>query len=406
MTVVSLLNIGNPATNPLSAKNLGNDLTALASAGLTAQVNALVLERQQRVDPFNTDPLLSTTLQYQQDQMRRSASYVLSRLMRDMIQNIADASAATALVSALRSTLSQQQATFSTGPKAAAQLIDATAKEFTTYHQDASDLAQALEREVQNVQASQAQITTLIEKRVQGLDGPDGSIAKTIAGIDTTKTAIETDLQNLVKSASDIGAAVKQLVTGVLTTFDLANTPDKPADDKDKKADPEAKDKAADKTRPAITPKEAREAGDNAFPVESVGAITDGTSGVSAAVQSFKNNNAQLANLYQQLAQQQATLAIATAVGVQINAYAAALRTMAAMAGNVEKSWAEITAGYESVAETLQASADPADVHLLSTDLAAAYTISWQRLPGRLDPIRVALTSSNATIPNIGLLAA
>jgi uncharacterized phage infection (PIP) family protein YhgE len=123
-------------------------------------------------------------------------------------------------------------------------------------------------------------------------------------------------------------------------------------------------------------------------------------------VQSFNNNNTQLAKLYQQLYQQQATLALATAIGVQINAYATALSSMAAMAGNVEKSWAQISAGFESVAETLQQSSDPADVDLLNTDLAAAYSISWQRLPGRLDPIRVALTSSNATIPNIGLLAA
>ncbi len=405
MTTAALFAVTDAAKNPLSAKQLGSDLETLAALSLTVQANALVLQRQVRVDPFAGDPLLSTNLQTLQDRMRRSATYFLNRLLPDMIGGVADATAAASLVLSLKTTLGEPLATAdndSAARRAAAGLLEAVTDELDRYSDGSSTLALALEREASSVEGASSELTAAVEERIRQLDGPDGAIAKTQAGVTTTQDAIEADLQAVVTGAKDIGSAVKSLVTGILTTFGLGSSPDKP--DPAKPTDDKPADDADDTTTAVRAGGEQEVA---PFPVESIGAVSDGVSGYTAAMHKFGTDNATLARLYQQLYQQRATLAVAAAVRVQVDCYARALRAMAAAAADVEKSWAEIRSGFATFQQDVLGAADPAsEISLLTTTLAVAINTSWSRLPGRIGPIRSALVGYAGAIPSVGPLAA
>src|SRR5690606_9548856 len=133
---------------------------------------------------------------------------------------------------------------------------------------------------------------------------------------------------------------------GILTTIGLGkdNEKDKEKDNQkdgtsggsstkpDSAKPAEVKAKANDKSsgqkdskKPAASQAQDSASEESSFPVESIDAVSDGVSKMSQAMQQFTANNAKLADLYQQVSQTSAVLAVARAVGDQVASYAASL---------------------------------------------------------------------------------
>lgn len=70
----------------LSAETLTRRIEILAGTGLAMQLNALVVERQLRIDAFPDDPVLAAQAREQQDRVKRDAKNTLSRLMPDFLR--------------------------------------------------------------------------------------------------------------------------------------------------------------------------------------------------------------------------------------------------------------------------------------------------------------------------------
>jgi hypothetical protein len=424
MTTVSIESAVDPGSNPLSAKSLAIDVEGIVAASLVAQAQALVLMRQADAAPFTRNPTLANTLRTHQDRMRRGADYFLNGLMPDVVKSATNADGAATLMAALAPSLAQVEGSDRDRRAAAGQLVAAVDETFVGYLQDATELAEAFNREAAAFEASRQEFAAMLEARIHKLEGPDGAIAKTRGKITTARDAIEADLQAIVSDAQNIGAGIKKIVTGILTTFDMAaksdgkkpaasdggdaegvdlpddSAPAKPADKADKTA--------ADDKKPApMTAEQTEEAADKTFPVEGVGAVTAGAEGVESSVTQFRADNAALATLYQHLGRQSALLAICTVVHDQINDYAKMLRAGAAAAAKVEQTWQQVRGGLQSELAAMQEAADPSAVTQTVTTLSrAAMNTSWSRLSQRMQRIRGALTGHAGLVPSVGQLAA
>lgn len=392
MSTVNLVSL-EQNSQLLSTKTLPSDLTNLASAAVLTQANALVLMRQADATGLPDLNGLTTVMTHQQGVMRDHANYYLDRLLPDTIRVFSDASAAASLFTAARSVLLPMMDTLDSAPGArsqAEQMAETLASSLDNWLDNAKDAASELEREATQVERAQARLDAAVQATIQTLDGEDGQIAKTNASIVALRQSIEVNLQNVVMGGKDIGDGVKSLVTGVLTTIGLGKSETPPSGGAGK-TDPK---KPAPKADPKA--KESGEEDGEAFPVESIDAVSDGVGKVSEAMQKFQADNAALAALYQKMAQLNSLLAVARAIGDQVHGYAASLRDAATTAGVVVRT---ISAVQSSVAQFANDIGDP---NSMVTTLVAALNAgnsNWNRLNAAVLPIRQTLAGTGTLIP-------
>ncbi len=369
------------ATGALDPLTLADDVERLVATGIAAQARALALTRQQDAATFVPDKALASRIRDAQEQVGESTAYFLDRLLPDLIGSLADADGAAGLVDGLGKTIARldtaEQVPVVTG---------AVVTEFDAYRTKSQLLTTALTAAAGRAEAKVAVLAGVLQTEITALDGPDGAIAKTRAGIAATVKALDDDVNAVVTQAKAVGSGVKgfltdkvKFATGILTDFGGKDT-----------TAPKAGEKPKDTGKKfSVTGIDVERAGDTGADTASSGA-----SGLETAVAAFKRDNAELATLYQGLYRLNAAMAVAAATADQVTAYAAALRLTAVAAGNVTTTWEACLARTDGAIGTRPA----VEAALIRT------TVGWADLTARLRHARSAVAGGRGLIPDVGPL--
>jgi hypothetical protein len=376
---------GTNAHGPLDPLTLAKDVTTLVSAGLVAQARALAVARQQDAAAYVSDVALAIRTRNSQEEFRTDVAYYLNRLLPDVIATLSSTAGAAALVAAL-----ETSAAGVTDEQALAGLVDATVTQFQDYQGAAADLSASLEEAAKRSADRKLDLEALLQRQIDAMDGPEGEIQKTRDAIDETTKTIGEDLAQVVKGASGIGGGVTtfltdklKLVTGILTTFGGSKEKD------GSKENGEGAEKAPEKpfTMESIDMEQTGTTGS--------GDASSGSADLGTAVGAFRAHNAELAKLFQRLARQDASVAVAAAIADQVDSFARSVSDVAAAAGAVAATWQRVADAISALGEN-----DPAG---LPRDLAKAAT-RWTALSGELTYARAAITGKRGAIPDIGTL--
>lgn len=197
---------------------------------------------------------------------------------------------------------------------------------------------------------SLAQYVTSYREALKTVEADLSAAAKqTLEEIDTLRKAINQNIASIVAGGQEIGGAVTNLIVGLLT--EISKTTPAPDPKKDK-PDPK-KDVSAEKA--------SKE--EDTFAVLAIKAVASGASKLSQAEKDLNANNDKLASAYQRLAQDKAMVAVAKAVEVQNDLFAA----MVPLSATASQ---DISISYQSIEANL--SGFSASVASVTDDVAAA----------------------------------
>jgi hypothetical protein len=381
--------------NRASPNDLITLFTELADAAVATQGGALVVERQIDltvvVDPTG---VAGAAMRLQQE-ARRGARFFLNRGLQEVGRALADGDAAVNLMRALKARLDAG----ADAPKA----IAAAGGSMERFYFGARDFAVEARRIETAAAVAAGTFDDALAAAVAELDGPEGEAAATRDAIDETERELDARLGELIANANLVGKGVKTLATYALTTLTdgaaEAKRP-KPAGatggdavgDAAKGGTPAIGDAAGD----AAKGKPKKEFAIGEFPVEGLAITAEGAEGVEAAVAAYRRASARLGTLYQRLAQVDALLAAAAAIGGQARAFAAVARRVADAADALATSWGVIVGGMSALAaDAIRNAADGPDLDAALADLGAAAP-QWTRLSQRLRRLEAALAGATA----------
>lgn len=383
------------ATSELAPANLRATLTNLTQTTFVGQGNSMVLQRQvvlnaitenqDLVDKIRRIKALQTTL-------KDNSAYYLDQILPRVIHGVTDASA----VYNLYQSLKQQVDESSSKPidqQVMASMLNAILDRIEEKLQSAKDLRELATDQATVLKKQNTDFQTLIAELDKLLGGSETSlIAQTQKEIATVKQNIDQNINDIVKNAKEIGAGVKDLVTNILTTITSSKGGDKTDD---KKSDDKSGDDSGGKKGDDVEL--------DPFPVEAVGAVSEGASGVDDAVAALHRNNKKLEQLYQSLAQLNALLSVSRAVGDQVSNYETSISRITDTADSVVSSWQTVEANYRQVIATLGKDGDVGAVTALVNEAANPWKYLHQRLleledvlngSGNLFPPQVKLTQT------------
>jgi len=377
---------GTKGYGPLDPLTLAKDVTMLVSAGLVAQARALAVARQQDAAGYVTDVALAIRTRNSQEEFRTDVAHYLNRLLPDVIAALSSTAGAAALVGALETAVAGV-----TDEQLLAGLLNAALTQIQDYQSTAADLSNSLEEAAKRTEDRKLGLESLLQRQIDALDGDDGKIQQTKDGIGEASKAAGEDLTRVVSAAGAIGGGVTtfltdkfKLVTGMLTTF--GNDPKEKKKDAGDDEDSE-KDAGTPFTLESIDMEQTGTTGS--------GEASKGSSGLGAAVADFRQHNAKLAELFHQLAAQNASVAVAVAIADQVDAFARSVYGVAAAAGAVADTWQRLADAITALGEE--------EPGALPRDLGKAAP-RWTALSGELSYARMAIAGKRGAIPDVGPL--
>lgn len=403
----------------ISAERIGIGLEELARAAIITQVNALLLLRQPRVDLFGADQELSAKLRSEQEAFARVAGYYLSRLHPNIVQRVSDADAARNLFVSAAGVLQQRLV----GPRGdvsqdpgtgGADVVNALKTQMSAYRNGAKELCRLVASDLAEVELHNKSVSDLVQARIRQLDGADGALAATQAAITKAEADRAKHLDEMVSKARNVGDALKKLATGFFEIF-VPKSDEKPKTPSSTPKPTDSEPKPSGSSTPKPTDSDPKPSGsapkpstatkpetggdgkkDTSFAVEAITAGQGGMEGHIAAERALIEDNKKIALLYQQLAEQGQSLAIAKAIGSQIGTYASALRAMSASCDAYVKTWDDVVTGLDAFkAEVTRVAASAAEAKTLRDGLVNDVLPTWKRLEDHTRPIRDAFTGAD-----------
>ena len=406
-------------TTGIGALALMQAVEAVARSGQLVQVRALVVERQPYVADFVADERQAGALKDQQAQLRAQAGACLNELVPAVIGGIAELQQAAALLHAIKG--EAEGAGAALDADAARALVGAVRDAAEAGRDHGQQLKAQAGRILQAVRPTVDSIEADFAAYADTLADDDGEIERLKTEIDEVSAGMTAAVQATVDAGKDIGKGAKKIVTWFTSLFSFAEpeapeSPEpepvrKPPKDKDATSatadDDEpagghaagerdaarGKSRETDKpgkagkpvkpARPRIVPSKS----DKPFPAETIGEISDKTTGIVDARSDLNRLATRLQELYQLMYLAERALGVIGVVRRQGADLLAALQAADAAATALAAAWVDLAAKC----------ADAAERGVVPIDA------SWQRLGARVDVLSRAYVEVPADMPRLNL---
>lgn len=387
----------NAKTNPIGTQNLEVTYLQAADSFLTAQLYANVILSQPNLDISQLDPGLATLINAFQGRMSRSANFFLTNLMPAFISSATDGYNFGAVVNAGFSIgIADISGAYSSSAAAknASALVAGIANQADTVSVNANSFNASFSAGEKSINTYSAQYNESLNKAIAQL----GSNAQQIvANIDELKEAIAQNIADIVEGGKEVGSAVSQLGTGLLTTITGAaqdpgeekQDPDAAGPDETEKKEKTKDPKKKDDPKPG---KDEDDEPDVEFAVQAIQAGISGETKASAAMLALNANNVKLAAAYQLLAQENVLVTIAKVTQVQNQLFLDAFNQVGLSIHDLNTEWADVDAAYSNFENQLSSVQSQAEATGYATEAQGAKTL-WNALIGQLNYIKTLLTA-------------
>jgi Bacillus haemolytic enterotoxin (HBL) len=292
--------------------------TATNSIMLLSMYSDMVLEQVALDLGSSVDAGLAYQIQVYQTQMKLQARSVAQVFTPSFIAAVSDAQNYCSLWSATSETVLPAL----TGPDSTPGDLSSVAGAFQTLgktagtcNQNVAALSSSLKTYKQQLDNA---LTPLQSAVTTAISSMSDSAKALLSNIDTLNASIQQNIQDIVAGADKVGTATSELLTGILTTISGAKQDPKKGGDK-------GGDKGKDGDGPAKSNETAGTDGGGGgdkplptdFAVTSIQGASQGSAETAQARADLNFNNVNLAAAYQQLAADNALIAVAKVVLVQ-----------------------------------------------------------------------------------------
>lgn len=361
----------------LSPGSLKDNIFQLGSDTLRAQGQSLVILRQIPLNILDDALNIAEDVANHQRTVVSFSNFYLNTIQPKAIQRITDASGLTNLINAIQIVNAGTSDDQVNVIKAVINMID-------EYRIKDSDFIEQLKVFSKNTNNELATFRKEIEDLINNLEGDTGAINQAKQAIADTSAMLDKNIQEIIDNSNVIGDGIKDLVTYALTiiTSSSSKTPEK------EKSGDEKAEKKDDKKEDEFDP----------FPVESIGAVSGGVSGVSEAVAAYRKNLKNIGVLYQELAELNALLSALTAIEEQSSSYSSMIDSILTDVENYDQSMKSISDNYSSAIDALNSS------ELSVKDFEALLKDSikyWNNLRSNISEIESALAGKGQLFPQV-----
>lgn len=372
-------------TTALTANQLGTynlEETYLTSANdvIVGQLYSNLILAQPSLDVTKIDPGLATLVGAYQSRMQTTALFYITKLLPSFITTVDAGANFEALVNTALATDKTAIEHIAQDEEAAQHV----AKVFATLSTEASSVGVGVNSLKVSYNTGQKAIGTFATDYDAALTKAIGLLSDSAkqlsAEIDALQAAIAQNIQDIVAGSEEVGSAVTQLGTGIITT--IAGTLKEPGSD--------GKDngKNGDKNKPSNNEQPSVE-----FAVEAIQASTSGQTKVSAAGHALNANNAELAAAYQAMAEENALIAIAKVIQVQNQLFLNALTQLSPGINELVIAWSSISTAYATVGQQVKQGVTQAEADDLIAEVRQAQ-MQWQALAVQLTFVKQFMTGT------------
>lgn len=361
----------------LSPGSLKDNIFQLGSDTLRAQGQSLVILRQIPLNILDDALNIAEDVANHQRTVVSFTNFYLNTIQPKAIQRITDASGLTNLINAIQIVNAGTSDDQVNVIKAVINMID-------EYRIKDSDFIEQLKVFSKNTKNELATFRKEIEDLINNLEGDTGAINQAKQAIADTSAMLDKNIQEIIDNSNVIGDGIKDLVTYALT---IITSPSSKTPEKEKSGDEKA-EKKDDKKEDEFDP----------FPVESIGAVSGGVSGVSEAVAAYRKNLKNIGILYQELAELNALLSALTAIEEQSSSYSSMIDSILTDVENYDQSMKSISDNYSSAIDALNSS------ELSVKDFEALLKDSikyWNNLRSNISEIESALAGKGQLFPQV-----
>ena len=361
----------------LTPVSLKDNIVQLGSDTLRAQGQSLVLLRQVPLNIIDDALNIAEDTANHQRTVNSFANFYLNTIQPKAIGVITDVSALTNLIKALQVVKVVEVPDLE-------NLIKSILNRIDDFRLKNSDYIEQLSLFSKNSTNELATFKKEIEDVIASLEGDTGAISQAKEAISQTSAMLDKNIQEIIDNSNVIGDGIKDLVTYALTviTSSSSKTPEKEksGDEKAEKKDP------------------AKEEKFDPFPVESIGAVSNGVSGVSEAVAAYRKNLEKIGILYQDLAELNALLSALTAIEEQSSTYSSMINSILTDIETYDQSMKIIADNYSSALNALSSGdLTPADFEAILTE-SLKY---WDNLNNNITEVEAAMVGKGQLFPQV-----
>ena len=361
----------------LTPVSLKDNIVQLGSDTLRAQGQSLVLLRQVPLNIIDDALNIAEDTANHQRTVNSFANFYLNTIQPKAIGVITDVSALTNLIKALQVVKVVEVPDLE-------NLIKSILNRIDDFRLKNSDYIEQLSLFSKNSTNELATFKKEIEDVIASLEGDTGAISQAKEAISQTSAMLDKNIQEIIDNSNVIGDGIKDLVTYALTviTSSSSKTPEKEksGDEKAEKKDP------------------AKEEKFDPFPVESIGAVSNGVSGVSEAVAAYRKNLEKIGILYQDLAELNALLSALTAIEEQSSTYSSMINSILTDIETYDQSMKIIADNYSSALNALSTGdLTPADFEAILTE-SLKY---WDNLINNITEVEAAMVGKGQLFPQV-----
>ena len=361
----------------LTPVSLKDNIVQLGSDTLRAQGQSLVLLRQVPLNIIDDALNIAEDTANHQRTVNSFANFYLNTIQPKAIGVITDVSALTNLIKALQVVKVVEVPDLE-------NLIKSILNRIDDFRLKNSDYIEQLSLFSKNSTNELATFKKEIEDVIASLEGDTGAISQAKEAISQTSAMLDKNIQEIIDNSNVIGDGIKDLVTYALTviTSSSSKTPEKEksGDEKAEKKDP------------------AKEEKFDPFPVESIGAVSNGVSGVSEAVAAYRKNLEKIGILYQDLAELNALLSALTAIEEQSSTYSSMINSILTDIETYDQSMKIIADNYSSALNALSTGdLTPADFEAILTE-SLKY---WDNLNNNITEVEAAMVGKGQLFPQV-----
>ncbi|SOD97806.1 HBL/NHE enterotoxin family protein [Spirosoma fluviale] len=399
-------------TNPLGTQKLQRTYLIAADNIVIEQLYANIILQQPSLDVSKLSSGLATSISTFQDRMKRNANFVLTKVVPDFITVLGDVSNFSKLTDASLSTgldyiqnAYQDTDSANAGTSIASNLANKAGEigiHVNTLNDDYAVANQTINQYVDGYKTSISEAIALL--------GDSAKQAST--EIDELQAAITKNIKDIVEGGDEVGGAITNLTTGILTQFTGAGNDPKPKsatdgadkeeddededeeedeDEDDEDADEKGKDKVDDKLAKVPATTKPGTAPDVDFAVQAIKASKEGMAKASEAAHLLTINNQNLEAAYQKMAKENALMAIAKVMQVQNQLFLDGLANLSADATALKTEWAAVESAYADFGQQIGSVKEQSEAADLRSGAVAARAL-WNALRDQLSYVNNSLS--------------
>ena len=358
----------------LSALDLKNSTFQIGSDVIRIQGQSLVILRQAPLNILDDALSIADSTATHQKTVNSFANYYLDTIVAKIIHSVTEISSLANLFLALDKVKPDSN-------DALIKILKTVVEQIEKIRLNNSDLIEALSVFSKNCTNEFATYKKEVSDLIAKLDGDEGAINKAKEAISETNALLDKNIQEIIDNANIIGDGVKDLVTYALTVISSSSSKDK------------SKDKTEDKEKSEDKKEEF-----DPYPVESVGAVSNGVSGVSEAVTAYQKNLKKVAELYQDFAELNALLSALTSIEEQSSQYSTLISNLLTNYKTFDSSVAAIINNLNEYISELSSN------NVSVTEFFTAYDDSvkyWYNLNDNVREIESAFAGSGLLFPQV-----